>query len=108
MQCWKNLLKNSITHPTQLPSHLASTEELNAVISQYPMRINPYYLQLIQKKGDPLWNQAVPSLKELNDNVCYEDPLNGPAILPLPGHVQQQRPALSGLPERIHQGADRS
>lgn len=83
MQHWKNLLKNSITNPAQLPAHLASGEELDAVISQYPMRINSYYLQLMQKKGDPLWSQAVPSLDELNDNVCFEDPLNEENLSPV-------------------------
>ena len=89
MQHWKNLLKNSIINPAQLPGHLASNEDLDAVISRYPMRINPYYLQLIQKKGDPLWNQAVPSLKELNDTVCFEDPLNEENLSPVPNVIHK-------------------
>ena len=83
MQHWKKLLQNSITHPAQLPGHLVSDEELDAVVSRYPMRINPYYLGLMNKKGDPLWNQAVPSLQELNDTVCFEDPLNEENLSPV-------------------------
>jgi lysine 2,3-aminomutase len=89
MQHWKNLLKNSIINPLQLPGHLASDEDLDAVISRYPMRVNPYYLQLIQKKGDPLWNQAVPSLKELNDTICFEDPLNEENLSPVPNVIHK-------------------
>ena len=89
MQHWKNLLKNSIINPSQLPGHLASDEDLDAVISRYPMRVNPYYLQLIQKKGDPLWNQAVPSLKELKDTVCFEDPLNEENLSPVPNVIHK-------------------
>ncbi|MBW1791998.1 MAG: lysine 2,3-aminomutase, partial [Deltaproteobacteria bacterium] len=72
-----------------MPGHLASDEDLDAVISRYPMRVNPYYLQLIQKKGDPLWNQAVPSLKELNDTVCFEDPLNEENLSPVPNVIHK-------------------
>lgn len=89
MPHWKNILQNSITNPEQLPGHLASGEELDAVISRYPMRINPYYLQLMQQKGDPLWNQAVPSLQELNDNVCFEDPLNEENLSPVPNLIHK-------------------
>lgn len=89
MPHWKNVLKNSITNPAQLPGHLASDEDLDAVISRYPMRVNPYYLQLIQKKGDPLWNQAVPSLKELNDTICFEDPLNEENLSPVPNVIHK-------------------
>ena len=83
MQRWKSILKKSITKPDQLPSHLSSAEELDNVISHYPMRINTYYLNLIQKKKDPLWHQAVPSLQELNDTVCFEDPLNEENLSPV-------------------------
>lgn len=89
MQHWKNLLQNSIINPGLLPGYLASDEELDAVISRYPMRINPYYLQLIQKKGDPLWRQAVPSLDELNDNVCFADPLNEENLSPVPNLIHK-------------------
>jgi lysine 2,3-aminomutase len=89
MQHWKNILQNSITNPAQLPGHLASAEELDAVVSRYPMRINPYYLQLIQQKGDSLWSQAVPSLQELNDNVCFEDPLNEENLSPVPNLIHK-------------------
>jgi len=89
MPHWKNILQNSITHPAQLPGQLASDEELDDVVSRYPMRINPYYLKLIEQKGDPLWNQAVPSSQELNDNICFEDPLNEENLSPVPNLIHK-------------------
>lgn len=77
MSHWKKLLRQSLTDPAQLASHFAiDPARLDAVAAQYPMRINPYYLSLIKKPGDPLWLQAVPSPLELADTVCYEDPLD--------------------------------
>ena len=61
MTHWKSLLARSITTPEQLSRHFDfDFSTLNAVAEQFPMRINPYYLGLIKKPGDPLWRQAVP------------------------------------------------
>jgi lysine 2,3-aminomutase len=53
------------------------------------MRINPYYLQLIKKVGDPLWKQAVPDPAELFDPVCVEDPLGEENLSPVPNLVHK-------------------
>ncbi len=53
------------------------------------MRINPYYLGLIQSVGDPLWKQAVPDPLELEDHVCIPDPLAEENLSPVPNLVHK-------------------
>ena len=40
------------------------------------MRINPYYLGLIQEANDPIYRQCVPDIRELDDPDGVADPLN--------------------------------
>ena len=40
------------------------------------MRINPYYLSLIQQVGDPIFKQAVPDPVEMMDFTGVPDPLH--------------------------------
>jgi lysine 2,3-aminomutase len=89
MQRWQNLLKKSVVSISQLPEDFSQDVDLHEVISRYPMRINPYYLGLIKEKGDPLWMQAMPSPKELEDTVCYEDPLNEENLSPVPNLIHK-------------------
>jgi len=54
------------------------------------MRINPYYLSLIQKKGDPLWLQAIPDIRELeNDSGAEPDPLGEESQSPVPNLIHR-------------------
>jgi lysine 2,3-aminomutase len=53
------------------------------------MRINPYYLGLINHPNDPIWRQAVPDKLELNDPVCMVDPLNEENLSPVPNLVHK-------------------
>lgn len=90
MQHWQTTLKKSITLASELPEHLGGgDEEIARAASLYPMRINPYYLRLIREKGDPLWKQAVPTLAELDDRVCMEDPLNEENLSPVPNLIHK-------------------
>ncbi|MEZ4525658.1 MAG: radical SAM protein [Desulfobacterales bacterium] len=50
-------------------------DQIRKVTNQYPMRINPYYLSLMQYPGDPLWKQAVPDMAEIQDSQGTDDPL---------------------------------
>ena len=87
---WQSLLKKSITRIDQLPDNFpVDRDNLHAVIRTYPMRINPYYFQLIQKPGDPFWLQAVPDPLELADTVCYDDPLDEENLSPVPNLVHK-------------------
>lgn len=90
MKKWQDILKDSITSPAALHEYFnIDITSLDKVIATFPMRINRYYLQLIEKAGDPLWKQAVPDGKELLDPVCIEDPLGEENLSPVPNLVHK-------------------
>ncbi len=90
MTSWKFLLKNSLNSPQELRKHFPiDTEELAKICAVYPMRINQYYLQLIKKAGAPLWRQAIPDLRELNDSQGMTDPLGEESLSPVPNLVHK-------------------
>lgn len=93
MTNWQHILADSITSPADLPPRLRpdDPEGLDQVVNRYPMRINPYYLSLIQKKYDPIWLQAVPQIQEQNDTVCQPDSLAEEKLSPVPGIVHKYR-----------------
>ncbi|MDD2464072.1 MAG: KamA family radical SAM protein [Desulfobulbus sp.] len=64
-------------------------ETLEQVAQIYPMRISPYYLDLIKAPGDPLWLQAVPDPLELVDPQGLEDPLDEENLSPVPNLVHK-------------------
>jgi lysine 2,3-aminomutase len=90
MKHWRSLLQQSIIRPDDLPAHLQSDPKaMKRVAAVFPMRINPYFLNLIKKTGDPLWRQAIPDPAELNDNVCLDDPLDEERLSPVPNLVHK-------------------
>ncbi len=92
MEEWQKILRESITSTSALPAKLQPTESpalLNKVIADFPMRINPYFLQLIADIGDPLWRQAVPSTAEREDFACIYDPLGEENQSPVPNLVHK-------------------
>jgi len=86
MEPWEEMLSKSITTPKELSS-LFGTEvkEIRRVVSRYPMIINPYYMGLIKNKGDGIYKQAVPDIREITQENGLEDPLNEDALSPVPG-----------------------
>jgi lysine 2,3-aminomutase len=85
-QPWEEILSRSITASRDLASVLQIRQaEVDKVIARYPMRINPYYLELVREKGDPFYLQAVPDIREIADQDGYEDPLNEEGLSPVPG-----------------------
>lgn len=85
-QSWQELLSRSISSGRDLAQVLEIHEsDVSEVVARYPMRINPYYLGLIQHKGDPFYLQAVPDLREITDQDGYEDPLEEESLSPVPG-----------------------
>jgi lysine 2,3-aminomutase len=85
-QPWEELLSRSITTAGEISSVVDANEaEVQEVAARYPMRINPYYLQLIREKGDPIYNQAVPCTQEISVQEGYEDPLDEEGLSPVPG-----------------------
>ncbi|WP_267928606.1 KamA family radical SAM protein [Desulfolithobacter dissulfuricans] len=90
MTNWRHLLKNSITRPDQLAALLpVDPDPIEKTIQRYPMRINSYYLSLIQEMGDPIWKQAVPDSRELEDREGMVDPLGEEKLSPVPGLVHK-------------------
>jgi lysine 2,3-aminomutase len=90
MQGWQNILSKSITRAEDIPVNFGPCDEgVSRAAALYPMRINPYYLGLIRRKGDPLWQQAVPAIEELQDDVCVEDPLNEENLSPVPNLIHK-------------------
>ncbi|AGF79694.1 L-lysine 2,3-aminomutase [Desulfocapsa sulfexigens DSM 10523] len=90
MTHWKKILQNSVNSPTELAHHFDfNCSALEATNASFPMRINPYYLGLIQSVNDPLWRQAVPDPLELNDFVCIPDPLAEEDLSPVPNLVHK-------------------
>lgn len=90
MEPWQIILQNSITTLDGLQEHLdCDSNALLDVIANFPMRINPYFLKLIQHPGDPIWKQAVPDLAEIKDGICQQDPLDEENLSPVPNLVHK-------------------
>jgi len=90
MTHWKKILQNSINSPAELTRHFDfDNTVLEATCASFPMRINPYYLGLIQSVNDSLWKQAVPDPMELNDSICVPDPLAEEHLSPVPNLVHK-------------------
>lgn len=90
MISWEKLLKNSINSADQLSNFAgADLQSIEAVNEVYPMRINPYYLGLIKHTGDPLWRQAVPDIREIQDDTGMVDPLDEENLSPVPNLVHK-------------------
>ena len=87
---WQNFLKKSTTSAEDLAKRFSiNVSEISDVIQQYPLLINPYYMGLIKKAGDPLWLQAIPDARELSDEVCFEDPLAEEHLSPVPNLIHK-------------------
>ncbi len=90
MEPWQVILQNSITTLDDLQEHLdCDSNALLDVIANFPMRINPYFLKLIQHPGDPIWKQAVPDIAEISDGICEQDPLAEENLSPVPNLVHK-------------------
>jgi lysine 2,3-aminomutase len=90
MTHWKEILQNSVNSPAELTRYFDfDITALEATYASFPMRINPYFLSLIQSVNDPLWKQAVPDPLELLDTVCISDPLAEENLSPVPNLVHK-------------------
>ncbi|WP_457576511.1 KamA family radical SAM protein [Desulfomarina sp.] len=90
METWQRILHNSITSPEELLKHIAcDSTALRDVIANFPMRINPYFLKLIQSADDPLGKQAIPTPEEIQDFTCMTDPLGEDLRSPVPNLVHK-------------------
>ncbi|MDJ0784592.1 MAG: KamA family radical SAM protein [Desulfosarcinaceae bacterium] len=90
---WQEILARSVTREADLPPRLAVATDGPKVADTYPVRINPYFLDLIEQADDPLGLQALPDLRELAAGPWEADPF------------REER--LSPVPHLIHRYADR-
>jgi lysine 2,3-aminomutase len=93
LEVWQQSLKESVTSAEQLADHFADHFDIDprplvAVEAQYPMRITPYYLSLIEQVDDPIWKQCVPDLRELDDGG-FSDPLAEEDFSPVPAVIHR-------------------
>jgi L-lysine 2,3-aminomutase len=92
---YKDIFKNAIKSFEDLDNWLTSRKakvdpKLKDVIAKYPMRVNTYYLGLIEKMNDGIWKQAIPDVEELEHYMdLSEDPLDDKifSILPSEPHI---------------------
>ncbi len=90
MTTWQKLLKESIISADQLAGFPAlNSREVTEVSSVYPMRINPYYMGLMRSAGVPLWRQAIPDIREIEDTGGMVDPLDEENLSPVPNLVHK-------------------
>ncbi len=100
---YKDILKNSIRTFDDLEKWLTGQKarvdpRLKDVIARYPMRVNTYYLSLIEKMDDGIWKQAIPDVKELEHYMdLSEDPLDEEGDIPLGG----PRTIIHRYPDRV-------
>lgn len=86
----KQRLANNLVSPEELAEKLnLNLTEALAVAKRYPFRITRHYFSLITKKNDPIWRQAVPDLRELDDDRQLPDPLNENGLSPVPGLIHR-------------------
>ena len=77
MEKWQISLGNSVTDAGILSRRFGlDCETLQRVSEVFPFRITPYYYSLIEEKGDPLYLQCVPDIRELEfSGDLLDDPL---------------------------------
>ncbi len=76
MEEWKRLVRDTVDTPEKLAAALdVDLEKMRKIHDEFPIRINPYYLSLIEEVGDPIWKQVVPDSRELMA-TGVEDPLH--------------------------------
>ena len=100
---YKDVLKNSIRTFEDLEKWLTAQKarvdpRLRDVIAKYPMRVNTYYLSLIEKMNDAIWKQAIPDIEELIHHMDLSaDPLDEEGDIPLGG----PRTIIHRYPDRV-------
>ncbi len=90
MELWEESLAQSITSLDTLVERFPIDPiPLRPVVEHYPLRITPYYFNLIQEIGDPIWCQSIPDPRELETDHLSEDPLNEEGNSPVPGLIHR-------------------
>jgi len=86
MEEWEKLLMDSKEETEKLLDKFSvDRSDIDRVVKRYPMRVNPYFLSLIDREGDAIWKQCIPDIRELEDEDGLIDPLNEEGDSPVPG-----------------------
>jgi lysine 2,3-aminomutase len=89
MEQWQKSLAKSVNSLEPLAERFGiDPEPLRPVADRYPMRITPYYLDLMKEVGDPIWRQCVPDPRELEDGLPI-DASNEAELSPVPGLIHR-------------------
>jgi lysine 2,3-aminomutase len=100
---YRDILRNGIRTFEDLEKWLTGQKarvdpRLKDVIAKYPMRVNTYYLGLIEKMNDGIWRQAIPDVEELEHYMdLTADPLDEEGDIPLGG----PRTIIHRYPDRV-------
>lgn len=86
MELWQKILNSSVRQPAHLALLFPGLDRraLDAVAETYPMCINPYYLSLVERPGDPIGRQCIPDPAELDSTSLVPDPLAEESMSPVP------------------------
>ena len=69
---WREIFRGGVSNAQQLAELFdLDAETIRRIEKEFPLRINKYYLSLIQEKGDPIWKQVVPDIRELQGELGY-------------------------------------
>ncbi len=100
---YRDILRNGIRTFEDLEKWLTGQKarvdpRLKDVIAKYPMRVNTYYLSLIEKMNDGIWRQSIPDVEELEHYMdLTADPLDEEGDIPLGG----PRTIIHRYPDRV-------
>ncbi len=90
MDTWHSIVRDSITTIDDLKKHFdGDFSALDDIITQYPMRINSYLVDLIKKHGSVIGRQFIPHPDEIQDTACTADPLAEEQLSPAPNLVHK-------------------
>lgn len=86
--------QSQLAHPIVSPGDVGVRFDLDCaplepVVARFPMRITPYYFDLIHAPQDPLWRQVIPDVRELTQDGLPEDSLNEEAFSPVPAVIHR-------------------
>jgi lysine 2,3-aminomutase len=92
MEKWKESFRKSLVKPEDLAKHFdIDPESVRETAANYPIRITPYFLNLIQDRNDPIAKQVIPNPIEMQETStpCMDDPLSEETDSPVPNLVHR-------------------
>ena len=91
MERWKtSLLRSGAALRAAARKFDFPEEAVRRLESVFPLCVSPHYLSLIREKGDPIWLQCIPDLRELEGSpALLDDPLGEETHVIGPGVVKR-------------------